>query len=260
MSGHLRFGFAALLLVGAYAAPAASNPLTDLLTPNTAPEAASAPAQAECLLQPGQSTAAGAHWVYRYDGHRKCWFQAEASTALARKPAHRRAAPPRATAPEENESAARKQEVVADARAEMLNSAPVEATQPAAPAPTPAPTPTIKIVRAVPVTGSAAPIPPPSVPATPAADQPTPEQPRPVDVEALLADTPAASDEVASVPPATSVAAPGAGTGGDGGWTTSWLGVLLIGLGFAAVLGAALSGRFLNASRSMPSRKVARVR
>jgi hypothetical protein len=258
MSGHLRFGFAALLLVAGYAAPAASNPLTDLLTPKTAPEAASAPAQEECLLQPGQSTAAGQHWVYRYDGHRKCWFQAEAGTALARKPVRRHAATPRAAAPEVSEPAARKQEAVADARAEMLSSPPVEETQPAPPAPTP--TPTIKMVRAVPVTGSAPPIPSPSVPAAAAADQLTPDRQRPVDVEALLADTPAASDEVASVAAATPVAAPGAGTAGDGGWTTSWLGVLLMGLGLVAVLSAALSGRPFNASRSMPSRRVARVR
>jgi hypothetical protein len=237
MSGHLRFGFAAFLLVAGFAKPAASNPFTDLFSPNTAPEAATAapaPAQEECLLQPGKSTAAGQHWVYRYDGHRKCWFQAEAGTALARKPVHRHAARQRAAAPEENEFAPRKEEAVEDARAEMLNSAPAEAPQLTPPA--------LKIVHtvSVPVTGGAALVPPAPILARPGAIQFTPDQPtrRPVDVETLLADAPAASDEVASVPPAAPVGVPSAETGGGGDWTTRWLGVLLMVLGFAALLSA----------------------
>ena len=127
MFGHFRSAFAALLLVAGFATPAASNPLTDLFSPNAASEAApaaSAPTQEECLLQPGKSTAPGQHWVYHYDGRRKCWFQAEASTALAKKPVHRHA-PRQRTAQEESESAPRKEEkAVEDARAEMLGSAP----------------------------------------------------------------------------------------------------------------------------------------
>jgi hypothetical protein len=232
MSGHLRFEFAAFVLVAGFATPAASNPFTDLFSPNTAPEAAAeapAPAQEECLLQPGKSAAAGQHWVYRHDGHRKCWFQAELGTALARKPVHRHAASQRAAVPEENESAPRKDESIEDAHAEMLSS-----TQAQAPQPTP---PALKIVQAapVPVTGGAALVPP--VLATPGTDQVTPDQltRRSVDVETLLADAPAASDEVASDPPAMPVAVPRAETDGGGGWTP-WLGVLLMVLGLAALL------------------------
>jgi len=45
---------------------------------NAAPGQATAPAPVaeECLPQPGKSTADGQHWVYRFDGRRKCWFQA----------------------------------------------------------------------------------------------------------------------------------------------------------------------------------------
>lgn len=235
MSSHLRFGFAAFLLVAGFVTPAASNPFTDLFSPNAAPDAAAAapaPAQEECSLQPGKSTAAGQRWVYRHDGHRKCWFQAEAGTALARKPVHSHAARPRAAAPEENESAPRKEEAVEDARAEMLSSASAEVPQPTPPAP--------KVVPTVPVTGGAVVVPPSPVPARPGADQLVPDQPtrRPVDVEKLLADAPAASDEVASVPSATPVVFPSVETGGGGGWPTPWLGVPLMVLGFAALLSA----------------------
>lgn len=261
MSGHLRFGFAAFLLVAGFVTPAASNPFTDLFSPNAAPDAAAAapapaPAQEECLLQPGKSTAAGQRWVYRHDGHRKCWFQAEAGTALARKPVHRHAETQRAAAPEENQPAPRKEEAVEDARAEMLSSALAEAPQPTPTAP--------QIVDTVPVpaTGGAPLVPPAPVLARPGADQLTPDQPmrRPADVETLLADAPAASDEAASVAPATPVAVQSAETGGGGGSTTPWLGVLLMVLGFAALLSASRTlrrtlwpARFLTPEQSSQS-------
>jgi hypothetical protein len=234
MSGHLRFGFAAFSLVVGFATPAASNPFTDLFSPKAAPAAvAEAPAQEECLLQPGKSTAAGRHWVYRYEDHRKCWFQAEAGSALARKPAHRHAIRQRAAAAEENESAPPKEEVVGDAPAEVLNSALAEAPQPTSSA--------LKIVHtvSVPMTGNTALIPPASTLARPGADQLAPDRPtrRPVDVESLLADASAASEEAASVPPATPAAVPSAETGGGGGRTPQ-LGVLLMVLGLAVLLSA----------------------
>lgn len=305
MSGHVRFGFAAFLVV-ALSTPAAANPFTDLFSSNAAPEpAAAAPAPAPaadaCLSQPGTSTAPGQHWVYRYDGHRKCWFQAEASTALARKSVHRHAARQRVAAPDENVSALRERKAVEDARDEMLSSTPAQTPQPAPSAQTPQvapptqaseatpsaiklvkvvpvrigapaqvppapvlarpaadqptpdqptpPAPELKVVDAapVPVTAAAAQVPPPPVLAKPGADQPAPDQPAPprhVDVEKLLADAPAASDEAGSAPPATPVAGPGAKADGGGGWMTSgssptrWLGVLLMALGFVALLSA----------------------
>jgi hypothetical protein len=244
MSGHLRFGFAAFLVVAGFATPATSNPFTDLFSPNAASEAAAAapaPAQDECLLQPAKSTEAGRHWVYRYNGHRKCWFQAEADTALARKPVHRHAARQRAAAPGENESAPRKQEAGEDARAEMLSSTPAEAPQPTPPAPA------LTIIHTVPVpvAGRAPLVPPTPVLARVDADELAPDRPmrRPVNVETLLADAPAASDGVASVAQATPVAVPSAETGGGEDWTTPWLGVLLMVLGIATLLSASRTFR-----------------
>jgi len=230
MSGHLRFRFAAFFLVAGFSTPAASNVLTDLFSPKPAPEAP-APAPEECLRQPGTSTAPGQRWVYRYDGPRKCWFQAEENTALARKPVRRQAARQRVAAREENDSAPRRQEAVEDARAEVLSSPP-------APRPTP-PEPTLKMVRTVRVTDGAAMVPSAPVLDRPASDQPTPDEPTPrrVDVERLLADSPAASDEVASAPSATPIAGPGATLEA---WMTPRLGVLLMMLGGVALLSASL--------------------
>jgi hypothetical protein len=234
MSGHLRFVFAAFFLVAGFSTPAASNVLTDLFSPKPAPEAAAAapaPVPEECLRQPGTSTAPGQRWVYRYDGHRKCWFQAEENTALARKPVRRQAARQRVAAPEENESAPRRQELAEDARAEMLSSPPAEAPQP-----TP-PEPPLKMVRTVRVTDAAAMVPPMTALDRLASDQPTPDQPTPrrVDVERLLEDSPAASDEVASTPSATLIAGPGATMEV---WVTPRFGVLLMMLGGVSLLSA----------------------
>src|SRR6185312_291832 len=95
MTGHLRFGFAALLLAGFSTSPAAANPLADLFSINATPAKAStpappeasapAPAEEKCLSQPGKSTAAGQHWFYRLQDHRRCWYQAAAGSVKARK-------------------------------------------------------------------------------------------------------------------------------------------------------------------------------
>jgi hypothetical protein len=96
------------------------------------------------------------------------------------------------------------------------------------------------VVHTIPVrlADAAAQAPPAPVPATPGVEQPSSDQatPRQVDVEKLLADAPAASDEVASAPPATPVVAPTANTGAAEEGTASWLGVLLLALGGAALL------------------------
>jgi hypothetical protein len=226
-----------LFLVAGFSTPAASNALTDLFSLNAAPEestAAAAPAQEQCSPQPGRSTAAGQHWVYRYSGQRKCWFQAAEDTALAEKPVRHRVARQSVPTPEEDKPALRKQKDVEDARAELLNSAPAKASQPAPPAPT------LKMVRAVPVrvADAAGLVLPPTPVAAPGAAELTPDQPAPrrVDVESLLAEAPVVSDQIASAPPATLIAGPGAKTDGDDDWTTSWLGVLLMALGTAALL------------------------
>src|SRR5262245_33725063 len=126
MSGHVRFCFAAfVLLAGLSVSPASSNPLADLfsVTPRQAPE----PAQAEeaCPSEPGKSTAAGQRWVYRLEGGRKCWFQAAEETAVKKQVRHR-AKKPRVVTREESDVAPPKRKAVVDARAELLRSTPAE--------------------------------------------------------------------------------------------------------------------------------------
>jgi hypothetical protein len=240
MSGHLRTCFAAFVLfAGLWTSPASSNAFADWF--NVAPQAATPPASAatppasaetECLLRPGKSTADGQRWVYRLDGHRKCWFLTAEGTATAKKPIHLRAAKHRGAAPEENETARHKKAV--DARAEILRSAPAETSQQ-----TPR-SPGVKVVDAtsVPATGAAALVPPAPI-ANLATDQLMPDDPTPrqVDVETLLAAAPAAGDAVAaSVPPAPGAfSVPEAGDDGLG-WTATWIGALLMALGLVSVL------------------------
>lgn len=271
MSGHMRFGLAAFLVVAGFSTPAAANVITDLFSPTPAPEAATAapaPSSDDCLRQPGP-TAAGQHWVYRYDGHRKCWFQAAADSAMAKRAVRHHAARHSAAAPEEDEPAPRRQKAVEDARDEMVSSAPALTPQVApsepAPAETAQPTPSepkLTIVHTIPIhmADAAAQVPPAPVAATSGADQSTSDQPtsyqsapRQVDVDKLLAD--ASADEVASRHPAAPLTAPAVETDGRGGWTTNWLGVLLMALGLAALLSASRTLRqALPAARFLISR------
>jgi hypothetical protein len=236
ISGHLRSWLAAcVLLAGLSTSPASSNPFDFLFNAAPAEATAPAPAKEECLPQPGKSTDSQ-HWVYRSDGHRKCWFLVADEVATVKKPVHHRAAKQRVAAPEESEAALRKRKGVVDARAELLRSAPTEAPKQAPPEPD------FKVAdaAAVPGTEAAALVPPVPVVAKLATDQLTPHHPTPpqVDVDTLLAAAPAASDAVAvSVPPSTPAAVPIAEAGDDGqGWTTTWLGVLLMGLGLVSLL------------------------
>lgn len=239
MSGHLRFCFAAFFLLAAFpTSPASSNPFSDVFNAAPAPAQATAPAAAEgeCLPRPSQSTAAGQRWVYRFDGHRKCWFQTAQGIATVKKQVRHSAARPLVAVPEENEAAPRKQKVVVDARAELPRSTPAEASQPTQLAPE------FKVVDAASVltTGSAA-----FVPLVPveklATDQLAPDHatPRQGDVETLLSAAPAPSDAVAASVPSAPVALPVAEAADDGrGWMATLLGVLLMALGFVSVLGS----------------------
>lgn len=129
MSGHLRFHFASLVLFGGLStAPASSNPLADFFNTATSQPAVTSPPQAECLPRPGTSTPDGQHWVYRTDGHRKCWFLAE-GIAGVKKPVNRRVAKDHATSPDENDAARQRPGAVIDARAELLRSAPADRNQ-----------------------------------------------------------------------------------------------------------------------------------
>jgi len=243
MSGHLRFCFAAVVLLAALpTSPASSNPIADLF--NAAPAQATAPAAAEeeCLPRPGKSTTAGQRWVYRLDGQRKCWFQTAQGIATVKKQVRLSAAKPPVAVPEENEAAPRKQKAIVEARAELLRSAPAEASQPTRPAPE------FKLVDAasVPATEASAFVPPAPVEKL-ATDQLTRDHatPRVVDVKTLLVTAPAPSDAVAaSVPLAAPVAFLVAEAADDGqGWMATLLGVLLMALGLVSVLGSSPSLR-----------------
>jgi len=238
MSGHLRFCFAAFVLLAALpTSPASSNPFADFFSVAPAQAAAPAAAEEECLLRPGKSTAAGQRWVYRLDGHRKCWFQTAQGIATVKKQVRQGATIPPVAVSGENEAAPRKQKAVVDARAELLRAAPAEASQPIRLAPE------FKVVDAASVlaTGAAA-----FVPLAPvekrATDQltPDPATPRVVVVKTLLATAPAPNDAVAaSAPLAAPVAFPIAEAADDGrDWLATLLGVLLIALGFVSVLGS----------------------
>ena len=237
MSGHLRFCYAALaLLAGFSTSPASSNPIADLFSFTPKQPATPAAAEAEeCLSRPGKSTAAGQHWVYRLEGHRKCWFQAAEETAV-KKQVRRRAAKPRVAVSEEND-AARKQRSVVDARAELLRSAPTETSQPERPAPERKTADAASVLA----TAIAAFVPPAPLESL-ATAQPTPDRrtPRQVGVEMLLAAAPADSGAVAaSVPAAAPVAFPIVEAADDGqGWMATWLGALLMALGLISVLGS----------------------
>ncbi|WP_247783034.1 hypothetical protein [Bradyrhizobium sp. 170] len=200
---------------------------------NVAPRQTPAPAEEECLSRPGKSTAAGQRWVYRFDGHRKCWFQAAEEIAV-KKQVRYRAAKPRVAAPEENEVARRKPKAVVDARAELLRSAPAETSQPMRPAPE------LKMADAASaLTMGAAAFVPPAPIENLKTDRLTPDHrtPRQVDVETLLTAAPAARDAVAvSVPTAAPVAFPIAEAADGRSWMATWLGVLLMALGLVFVL------------------------
>jgi hypothetical protein len=239
MSGHLRFCFSVFLLAGLSTSPASSYPFDALFNSAPAEATAPAPAEEECLPQPGKSTDDGQHWVYRFDGHRKCWFQAAEEIATVKKPVRHHAAKKHVAVPKENEAALRKGKAVVDARELLLHSAQAETPQPTPPAPE------IKVVNVAPdpTTGAAALVPPASAIAKPAIDQLTSNHPAPrqVDVEALLAAAPpVSSDAVATSAPSRAPAAIPITEAGDDGreWTASWLGALLIGLGLVSLLGA----------------------
>jgi hypothetical protein len=239
MFGHLRSCFAAFLLAGLSVSPASSNAFTDLFSagskeapaPASKEAAAPAPTQQECLPQPGKLAADGQRWVYHSDGRRKCWFQTAAGAA--RKPLHHYVVKRRVTSRERREAALPKAD--ADARAEVLRSAPAEMSQP-----TPSASEQLKVADAIP---AAATTEAPASVAGSATDQQTPDPsaPRVVRVE-MLRVSPEAGDTIgSSAPPAIPVAFHPAETGDDGwGWAASRLGLLLIALGLVALLGASL--------------------
>ncbi len=179
-------------------------------------------ARPECLAVPGNPTE-GLRWVYRRDGHRKCWFQADEQSV--KKQVRRRIAKPLPDVAAESE---RKGGAAVDARAELLRLAP------AAPPPMP-PESEINAVDDAPLDAI--------VPGS--KQQPTIHQPafghdarRQVFLATLSADAPSAIDAVPSPtmrpkPAAFPVAAQ---VDDEQGWMATSLGVLLMAVGLILLL------------------------
>jgi hypothetical protein len=243
MSGHLRFFFPPFVLfVGLSASPAYSNAFADFFNFNAAPQQATAPAAAkeECLPLPGKSTA-GLRWVYRLDGHRKCWFQTAEEIAVKKQVRYRKAKP-RVAAADEIDSVKRKRTAVVDARAELLRSPPAETSLPMR---TP---PELKVVDAAPVlaTGAAAFVLVPPAPIEKLEiDRLTPDHPtrRQLDVETRMAATPATRDAAAPVSAVPVAHLIPEEVDDARSWTATWLGVLLMALGLVSILGSSRTVR-----------------
>ncbi|WP_342738427.1 hypothetical protein [Bradyrhizobium sp. B117] len=235
MSGHLRVYYAAFaFLAGLSTSSAFSAPLSELFNAGPATAPAPASAEAECLTRPGKPSADGQHWVYRVEGQRRCWFQIAKGTETAKKLVQQRATKQRVATAEENQTAARKRKSGVDARAELPRSAPADTSRPSPSVP-------VQVVDASPVLAGiasrASPVP------LAKRDRLTADEIalRQVDVEALLAATPAASEVVAA---ATMPLALSTAEADDDGWVWTWLGMLLMALGLVSVLSAARTIRW----------------
>ncbi|SFJ70087.1 hypothetical protein [Bradyrhizobium sp. Gha] len=234
MSGYLRLYFVSFVLVEALStAPASSNSLADLFNTTAPAPAVTSPPEAECVGRPGNSAPDGQHWVYRVDGHRKCWFLTE-GIAKVKKPVRRRVTKDKDSVASLDESgtARPRQSGTLDARAELLRSMPVEQ-----------PHPEVNVADA----GSDL----SATTALPSATIIAEHSPRPtlsvsgqdqVDVEQLLAAAPANDTRTSSESPTmpVDVLMP---TAEAPSRTATWLGVLLMVLGMLSILSSSRSLR-----------------
>ncbi|MBW5440786.1 hypothetical protein FXB41_40425 [Bradyrhizobium canariense] len=224
MSGQLRICFAGFVLAGGlWTTPSLSDPLAELFNTTPRQDAATSSAQAQCLPRPGNTTADGAHWVYRFDGQRKCWFLTE-GIAKVKKTVRHRGAQDRAASVDENGTARPRQSAVVDARAELLRSAPAEPSQP--------PVPELKVADATSVLDMGT-----TMTSAASTDLYRPELapehsvPGEVDVEQLLAPALGASSPAMPMGARIVEAHDEARS-----WTATWLGVLLMTLGGFSIL------------------------
>jgi hypothetical protein len=261
MSGHWRLYVTAFFLAaGLSTSPASSNALTDLFNP--APKEADAPVRAQdapapareaCVSQPGRSTAPGQHWVYHIDGHRKCWFEAKEATVSAKTQIRHHMVRRHAVAPEETETELRNKTVL-DARAQVLNAAPADASAPAAY------TPEVVDTASVPAREAAVAAPEAPIAAQPTIDPLTPDHaaPRQVNVEMLLAAS-TDSDAAASSLPSTTPDAPSVGSADSWESTAAWAGTALIALGFIFLVGSLLASPFFSRRETLRETLVRRA-
>jgi hypothetical protein len=220
MSGHGRFCVAAFLF--ASGAPAFSDPLIASVP---------TPAQRECALQPGKSTAPSHRWVYHVDGHRKCWFQADGADRSMKGQVHYHEPNRPVAAPEENEVALR-EKTVRNARAQMLDPTPTDA-------PGSAPEVVASAVGASPAVTLALAAPTAEVIAPHTIDHPKPgyDMRGPPDAGLVLATHPLARDAAAS---ATSLAT----TRAVSTSMATRVGIALIALGLILLVGSPLVTRW----------------
>jgi hypothetical protein len=240
MSGQWRFCVAAFLVVG-FSTSAFSNPLTDLLNPAPKEAPPPAPAREACVQQPGASTAPGQHWFYRFDGHRKCWFQAAEAAVPVKRQTHHYPARQSVITSEDNEAALRKK-TIADARAQMLSAAPPDVLQSAVPVPE------VVDTASVAPNATATSVPSPPVAAQAATQQLTPNYatPRPVDVEMLLAASTLDQDTASSSAPPAIPSGSSVMDADDWEPMTARAGMALITLGFVFLIGSLLASRLLD--------------
>lgn len=236
MSGYLRMCFVSLALVETLSTgPASSNPLADIFNTAAPQPTVTSPPQAECLGRPGNSTPDGQHWVYRMDGHHKCWFLTQGA-AKVKKTVRRRVAKDNTASLDENGAARPRQSGVVDARAELLRSAPAEPSQP--------PHPEVKVADAASDldTGTAL----MSAALIAEHGRPTHSVPNQVDVEQPLAAAPAndvvTSPEPPTIPIGVLVLTAEARNEAPS-QTATWLGVLLMMLGMFSILSSSRSLR-----------------
>ncbi len=218
MFAHLRCFFPALVtLTGVSLSPAYSNPIAERSDPKAATERAAAPAasQETCLSRPGTTSMAGQRWVYHRDGHRKCWFQTTEQPRL-RKPGGYRSANASVVTSPESESIRPKLRRVEDAQAKLVP------LRPESPQTLPS-TLALEVKAAAPVLSADR-----AYLLTGELDQPEPDKrtARQLDVDIFLTSAP--SQRVASH---TSQA-----LDDKPGWPTTPIAVLLMMLGFSAIL------------------------
>lgn len=236
MSGYLRMCFVSLVLVETLSTgPASSNPLADIFNTAAPQPTVTSPPQAECLGRPGNSPPDGLHWVYRMDGHHKCWFLTE-GVAKVKKTVRRRVAKDNTASLDENGTTRPRQSGVVDARAELLRAAPAEPSQP--------PHPEVKVADAASDldTGIAL----MSAALLAEHGRLTHSVPNQVDIEQPLAAAPANDVVTSSEPPTIPIGAlvlTAEARNEAPSRTATWLGVLLMMLGMLSILSSSRSLR-----------------
>lgn len=230
MFAHLRCFFPALVtLTGVFLSPAYSDPIADRSDPKVATGQAAAPAagQETCLSRPGNTSMAGQRWVYHTEGQRKCWFQTTGQPRL-KKPV--RSANASVVASAEDKNIRPKPKRIEDAQAKLPTLGQESAQAPPS-------APGREVVPAAPILSAERASRP-----TQELDRQVPDKPAGRQLNADIFLTGALSQKVASqatvVAPAPLVHSTSDALDDKPSWPTTWIAVLLMTLGFTAILGS----------------------